>query len=99
MHFDKKASGNKSTRDRILIKLLKSPGLLCLASGISNAIFLSSNLDEICKRLKLLIQEKQAGNNSAIIIEERVVKLDNILEYKGLTPTQHKKIHKTFNLI
>ena len=28
MHFDLKAVGNKSTRDRTLIKLLKSPGLM-----------------------------------------------------------------------
>ena len=27
MNFDSKAQGNKSTRDRTLIKLLKSPGL------------------------------------------------------------------------
>ena len=78
MHFDKKASGNKNTRDRTLIKLLKSPGLMSSVSGISNTIFLSSNLDELCNRLKLLIQEKQAGKKSAIIIEEMVVKPDKL---------------------
>ena len=39
MHFDPKASGNKSTRDRKLIKLLNSPGLLVSASGVSKTIF------------------------------------------------------------
>ena len=47
MHFDLKAQGNKSTRDRTLIKLLKSPAIT--ASGVSNTIFLSSDADELCK--------------------------------------------------
>ena len=28
MHFDTKAQGNKSTRDRTLIKILKSPAIM-----------------------------------------------------------------------
>ena len=58
MHFDVKRIGNKSTRDRTLIKLLKSPGLMVSASGVSKTIFLSSDPDELCERLKLLLQEK-----------------------------------------
>ena len=54
MNFDLKAQGNKSTRDGTLIKLLKSPGLMVPASGISKTIFLSSDPDELCNRLKLL---------------------------------------------
>ena len=57
MRFDKKASGSKSTRDGTLMKLLNSAGLTISASGISNTIFFSSNPDELCKRLNLLIQE------------------------------------------
>ena len=34
MHFDQKAVGKKSTRDRTLKKLLKSPGLMVSASGV-----------------------------------------------------------------
>ena len=34
MHFDVKKIGNKSTRDRSLIELLKSPGLMFSASGV-----------------------------------------------------------------
>ena len=63
MNFDTKAQGNKSTRDRTLIKLLKSPGLMVSASGVSKTIFLSSDPDELCNRLKFLLQEKHAGNN------------------------------------
>ena len=35
INFDLKAIGKKSTRDRTLIKLLKSPGLKVSASGVS----------------------------------------------------------------
>ena len=80
MQFDPKASGNKSTRDRKLIKLLNSPGLMVSASGVSKTIFLSSDPDELCDRLKLLLQEKQAGNNSDIINNEIVAIVDKFLE-------------------
>ena len=61
MNFDTKALGNKSTRDRRLIKLLKSIGLMISASGVSKTHFLSSDADELCNRIKLLLQEKHAG--------------------------------------
>ena len=43
------------------------------ASGISKTIFLSADPNELCDRLKLLLQEKQAGNSSDIINDEIVV--------------------------
>ena len=58
MHFDQKALGYKSIRDRKLIKLLNSPGLMVSASGISKTIFLSSDPNEICDRLKIIIARK-----------------------------------------
>ena len=39
VNFDAKAIGKKSTRSPTLIKLLKSPGLMASASGISNTMF------------------------------------------------------------
>ena len=45
MNFDMKAQGRKSTRDRTLIKLIKSPGLIVSASDVSKTIFLSSDPD------------------------------------------------------
>ena len=39
MNFDLKALGNKSIRDRTLINLLKSPGSMISASGVSKTIF------------------------------------------------------------
>ena len=82
MHFDTKAVGKKSTRDKTLIKLLKSPGSVVSAYGISKTKFLSSDPDELCNRLKLLLQEKHAGNNSDIINQEFVAIVDKLLEYK-----------------
>ena len=52
MHFDLQAISNKSTRDRTLIKLLNSPVLMIFASGVSKAMFLPSDPDELCNRLK-----------------------------------------------
>ena len=97
MHFDKSRVGNKSTRDRTLITLLNSPAIM--ASGVSNTIFLSSDPDELCDRLKLLLQEKHAGNNSNIINEEIVAIIDKLLEYKCISKKQHKQILIKCNLL
>ena len=96
MNFDLKAQGNKSTRDRTLIKLLKSPAII--ASGIS-PIFLSSDPDELCNRLKLLLQEKHSGNNSDIINDEIVAIVDKLLEYKCISKKQHKQVIIKCNLL
>ena len=69
------------------------------ASGISKTKFLSSDISELCDKLKLLLQEKQAGNNSDIINEEIVVIVDNLLKYKCITKKQHKQILIKCNLL
>ena len=89
MHFDTKAVGKKSTRDKTLITLLKSPAIM--ASGVTTT-FLSENPNELCDRLKLLLQEKQAGNNSDIINQEIIAIIDKLLEYKCISKKQHKQI-------
>ena len=99
MKFGLYAQGNKSTRDRTLIKLLKSPGLMVSASGVSKTIFLSSDPDELCDRLKLLLQEKQARNNSDIIYVEIVAIVDKLLEDKCISKKQHKQILNKCNLL
>ena len=99
MHFDTKALGNKCTRDRTLIRLLKSPGLIVSASGVSKTKFLSSDPTELCDRIKLLLQEKNGGNNSEIIIDEIVVIFDKLLEYKCISQKQHKQILLKCNLL
>ena len=96
MHFDTRAPGRKSTRDSTLITLLNSPRIM--ASGVTT-IFLSENADEICNRLKLLLQEKHAGNNSDIINDEIVAIIDKLLEYKCISKKQHKQIPIKCNLL
>ena len=98
MHFDERAVGNKSTRDRTLKKLLKSPGLMVSASGIAT-IFLSENPNELCDRLNLLLQEKHAGINSNIINDEIVAIVDKLLEYKCISYKQHRQILIKCNLL
>ena len=98
INFDTKAQGNKPTRDKTLIKLRKPPGLMVSASGVSKTIFLSSDLDELCNRLKLLLQQKQAGNKSDIINDEIVATVDKLLEYKCISKKQHKQLLIKCNL-
>ena len=97
MYFDVKAPGNKSTPDRTLIKLLKSPDIL--ASRNSNTIILPSDFDQLGYRLKLLLQEKQAGNIFNIINDERVAIVDKLLKNKCISKKQHKQILIKCNLL
>ena len=97
MNYDTKSTGRPSTRHNSIIKILESPAIM--ASGISKTIFLFSDPDELCERLKLLLQEKNAGNNSEIINEEIIVIVDKLLEYRCITKKQHKQILIKCNLI
>ena len=97
MNFNIKEKGNKSDRDKSIIRLLKSPAIM--ASGVSKTIFLSSDANELCDRLKLLLQEKHAGNNSDIINNEIVAIVDKLLEYKCISKKQHKQILYNCNLL
>ena len=90
MNYDTKSTGRPSTRHTSIMKILKSPAIL--ASGISKTIFLSSDPNELCDRLKLLLQEDHAGNNSDIINDEIVAIFDKLLEYKCISKKQHKQI-------
>ena len=75
MKFDIKQKGAPSIRDESFIKLLISPAIM--ASGLST-IFLSSDPNELCDRLNLLLQEKQAGINSDLINDEIVGIVDKL---------------------
>ena len=70
------------------------------ASGVSKTIFLPSDPNELRDRLKLLLQEKPAGNNSHITDEEKVAVVDKLLEYKcSITKKQHKQLLIKCNLL
>ena len=69
------------------------------ASGISKTKFLPSDANELCDRLKLLLQEKQAGNNSDIINDEIAAIVDKLLEYKCVSKKEQKQILIKCNLL
>ena len=97
MNYDTKTTGRPNTRHTSIIKILESPAII--ASGISKTIILSSDPNELCDRLKLLLQEKHAGNNSDIINDEIVAIVDKLLEYKCISKKQHKQFLIKCNLI
>ena len=90
MNYDTKSTGRPSVRHNSMISLLNQPAIM--ASGVSKTIFLSSNPNELCNRLKLLLQEKHGGNNSNLIDEKIVAIIDKFLEYKCISKKQHKQI-------
>ena len=66
-----------------------------LASGLKRsetAIFLSQSPNELCKRLCLINQEKQAGNDSNRFDNESIAINDKSLEYKCINATQHNEL-------
>ena len=86
-YFDVNAPGNKSTRDPTLIKVPISPAIMTSGSSTN---FLPENPNELCDKIKLLQQEKQAGKYSIIFNEEIVAIVDKMLEYKCISTKQHK---------
>ena len=58
-------------------------------NSFSKTKFLSFDPNKLCDRLKLLLQEKHAGNNSNIIDEEIIAIADKLLEYEYLSRKQH----------
>ena len=97
MNYDTKSTGRPSVRHNSMIRLLDQPAIM--ASGISKTIILSSDPNEFCDRLKLLLQEKHAGNNSDIINDEIIAIVDKLLEYKCISKKQHKQILIKCNLL
>ena len=82
LDFIIKQTEQKGNRDKSLIILVKSPTIQ--DSGISRKI-LSSDHNEPCERIKILIQEKQVCNLSNIIDGEIITIVDKLLEYKCLS--------------
>ena len=69
------------------------------ASGVSKTKFLSSNPTEFFDRLRLLLKEKQAGNDSDKSNQEVVAIVDKLLEYKCISKAQHKQLLIKCNLL
>ena len=97
MNYDINRTGRPSVRHNSMIRLLDQPAIM--ASGFSKTIILSSDPNELCDRLKLLLPEQHAGNNSNIINEEIVAIVDNLLEYKCITKKHYNQILIKCNLL
>ena len=97
MNYDTKSTGRPSVRHNSMVRLLDQPTIM--APGFSKTIVLSSDPNELCDRLKLLLQEKHGGNNSNLIEEEIVAIIDKLLEYKCISKKQHKQILIKCNLL
>ena len=97
MNYDTKSTGRPSVRHNSVVKILNSPAIM--ASGVSNVIILSSDPDELCDRLRFLLQKKHAGNNSGLINDEINAIVDKLLEYKCISKKQHKQILIKCNLL
>ena len=97
MNYDTKSTGRPSVRHNSVVKILNSTAIM--ASGVSNVIILSSDPDELCDRLRLLLQKKHAGNNSDLINDEIVAIVDKLLGYKCISKKQHKQILIKCNLL
>ena len=97
MNYDVKSTGRPSVRHNSIIRLFDQPAVM--ASGFSKTIILSSDPNELCDRLRLLLQEKHAGNNSDIINDEIVAIVDKLLEYRCISKKQHKQILIKCNLL
>ena len=92
MYFDVKAQNKKSTRNQTYIKMFKLPSVMVSASGVPKTRFFSSDSIELCDRLKLLLQEKQAGKHSDTTNKKIVAIVDIFLEYKCQSTKQQKPI-------
>ena len=97
MKYDVKNTGRPGVRHSSMLRLLESPAIM--ASGISKTILLSSNPDELCNRLKVLLQERHAGNNSDTINNEIAAIVDKLLECICISRKQHKQILFKCNLL
>ena len=97
MNYDTKSTGRPSVRHNSMIRLLDQPAIM--ASGFSKTIILSSDPNEPCDRLRLLLQEKHGGNISNLIDEEIVAIVDKLLEYRCISKKQHKQILIKCNLL
>ena len=94
MHFDINCRG-KCLRDRNLIKnFFNERSILAFRLKTSETtFFLSENPNDLCDRLCLIIQEKQAGNDTTRFENDTIAIFDEFLQYKTITPTQPEKLN------
>ena len=93
IRFDKHARG-KSFRDRNLIKnyIIKRAILASVLKSSEKTTFVSESPIDLCDRIFSIIQEKQAGIATNRFDNEIAGLIDEILQYKCITSSQHKQI-------
>ena len=73
----------------------KGKGLTAVGAAETNEveyIFLPSDPNELCDRLKILLQEKTGGNNNPQIDQEIMAISDKFLEYKIIEIEEHENM-------
>ena len=96
MNFDIVNIGQKILVIDLLLNCLNHRLSWLLKSQI---YFLLSDSNALCDRLRLLLQQKQAGNISKLFNEKNVALKDKILECQCITPIQDKKLFLKLNLV
>ena len=91
LNYDRKY-GDRITDNRKLILSLR-PIRHVGGKGLE-IVFTSSDSNELVNRLKLLHQEKMTGNDCKSINEEKIAKIDKLLEYECLTKGKHASFIK-----
>ena len=77
MYLNIKQVGRKSPRVGTPKRILESPAIMAFEI---TTIFLSSNPNQLCDRINLLIQERKARNVSDIVNQEIKAIADNLIE-------------------
>ena len=99
MNFDEKYLGNKGNGEKSLIRLSKSPAIM--KGSLENKSFsitrwLPPDPNEVPDRLKILLQEKQAGKVSNKFNEVFIAIADKLLQYECMSTKQHSNLVKVF---
>ena len=68
MNYDIKSTGRPGTRHNSMIRLLEQPNIM--ASRFSKTIIISSDPEELCDRLKLLLQKKMLETIQILLIKK-----------------------------
>ena len=73
----------------IIRKISSDPDVPC-TSASEVITFLAENPEEFCNRLRIIVPEKQRGNDTNIFDYEIVAIIDKLFEYKCVTKTPQK---------
>ena len=96
-NYDIRSTGQSSIRHSSYFRILNSPAIM--AFGISRAIVLPSDPNELCDRLNILLQEKHPGNNSDLFNQKIVTIVDKLLKNKSTSKKQHRQFLIECNIV